>query len=271
MALMEEALADLNDPSIRHIIPISGGKDSAALAVYMKRTYPQINFEFLFTDTHCELPETYEYLEKLESLLGVLIHRTSYLDSLKIIKKESRGAFDILLNEYYGGFLPNAKSRWCTAVMKIKTFEKFVGDSIAYSYIAIRADEEQRQGYIPKKPPVLSQKPNIRPVYPFREAKLHMQEIREILEDSGLGLPKYYEWRSRSGCYFCFYQQIGEWQGLKERHPDLFEKAKTYEKTTGDKRFTWVEGRSLDDIEKINQKYKIIDMDEAEGCAICHL
>jgi len=271
MALMQEALEDLKDPSIRHIFPISGGKDSAALAVYMKTHYPQVPFEFLFTDTDCELPETYEFLERLEALLGVKIHRTSILDYMPIQKKEGRGAFDILLNERYGGYLPSPRSRWCTAALKIKTFEKFVGDSIAYSYIGLRADEEGRQGYVPKKPPVFSQKPNIRPVYPFREARLQIDDIKEILDDSGLGLPKYYEWRSRSGCYFCFYQQIGEWQGLKERHPELFEKAKTYEKTGGDKSFTWVDGRSLTELEKISLRYKIQDVNEAEGCAICHI
>ena len=38
-----------------------------------------------------------------------------------------------------------------------------------------------------------------------------------------------YNWRSFSGCYFCFYQQFAEWQGFKEHHPDLIEKAKEYE------------------------------------------
>ena len=38
-----------------------------------------------------------------------------------------------------------------------------------------------------------------------------------------------YNWRSFSDCYFCFYQQFAEWQGFKEHHPDLFEKAKEYE------------------------------------------
>ena len=46
--------------------------------------------------------------------------------------------------------------------------------------------------------------------------------------ESGLGKPSYYEWRSRSGCYFCFYQRKKEWVGLLENHPDLFEKAIEY-------------------------------------------
>jgi len=34
--------------------------------------------------------------------------------------------------------------------------------------------------------------------------QLHKEDVFKILEDSGLGVPSYYEWRSRSGCYFCF-------------------------------------------------------------------
>ena len=46
-----------------------------------------------------------------------------------------------------------------------------------------------------------------------------------ILEDGGIGLPEYYEWRTRSGCYFCFYQRKAEWIGLADRHPELFDRA----------------------------------------------
>ncbi len=271
MATMQEALESLKDNSIRHIVPVSGGKDSAALALYMMKKYPQINFEYVFTDTDCELPETYEYLNKLEAILAKEIKRVNALDFMNIDKKGGkRKAFDILLQEQYGGFLPSPRSRWCTGMLKIKPFEKYVGNSTAFSYIGIRGDED-REGYIPKKPPKFSEKPNILPVYPFKEDGITLQDVKMILEEEGIGLPDYYQWRSRSGCYFCFYQQIGEWQGLKERHPELYQKAKTYEKTTGSKRFTWVQGRSLDDIELIKDRYKISDMDEIGGCAICHI
>ena len=49
--------------------------------------------------------------------------------------------------------------------------------------------------------------------------------VLRLLDDAGIGLPAYYEWRTRSGCYFCFYQRKAEWIGLAERHPDLFDRA----------------------------------------------
>jgi 3'-phosphoadenosine 5'-phosphosulfate sulfotransferase (PAPS reductase)/FAD synthetase len=270
MATIREALDSLFDKNIKHIVSLSGGKDSTALAIYMKRQYPDIPVEYVFCDTGSELPETYEYLERLEALLGARIQRLNALDLLDIEKKPNRTPFDIWLNEIYGGFLPNPRSRWCTRVLKIEPFEKYVGEGYAFSYIGIRADED-RDGYQAKKPPVISQRPNIVPVYPFKDDGMALADVKGLLEESGLGLPEYYKWRSRSGCYFCFYQQRGEWQRLKENHPDLFERAKTYEKTSGGKRFTWVQGKTLDEIARLPKRYPLPELDEAEGCAICHL
>ena len=245
MASMQEALDSLSDKSIRHIVSISGGKDSTALALYMRQSFPEIPAEYVFCDTGCELPETYEYLERLEALLGVEVQRLNALDDLKVARKPGRNPFDIYLNELYGGFLPNPRSRWCTRVLKIQPFERFVGDSHAFSYIGIRGDED-REGYQSKKPPVISERPNILPVYPFKDAGMILEDIKRILTESGIGIPGYYRWRSRSGCYFCFYQQVGEWQNLKDVHPGLFEKAMGYERdSVGDRGYTWVDGRPL--------------------------
>jgi len=270
--MSDAILAISTEPQTRHIVSVSGGKDSAALAIYLKERYPEIPAEYVFCDTGAELPETYEYLEKLEALLGVVVQRVNALEMLGIAQKPGRRTpFDWFLEERYTGYLPSPRMRWCTRVLKIEPFEHFVGNNKAFSYIGIRADEN-REGYVPgKKPPVLSQKQNIVPVYPFRDDDLRLADINSILDQAGIGLPDYYRWRSRSGCFFCFYQQIGEWQRLREEHPDLFEQAKSYERTDGDKRFTWVERRSLDEIETMEKKYPLPVIDEAEGCAICHL
>lgn len=270
MPTIAEAKATVGDQAIRHIVSVSGGKDSAALAVYMRQAYPEIPAEYVFCDTGCELPETYEYLERLENVLDQEIIRLSALDTLKVGRKPGRTAFDIWLNEVYGGFLPNPKTRWCTRVLKIKPFEDYVGEDIAYSYIGIRADEK-RDGYKAKKPPVISHQPNIRAVYPFKDDGLTLADIRLLLENSGLGLPDYYRWRSRSGCYFCFYQQIGEWQRLREEHPDLFERARAYERLSGEKRFTWLQGKTLADVAAQDVQEEFPDPEETDGCTICHL
>ena len=60
-------------PEPRHILSLSGGKDSTALAVYMRDRLP--NMEYVFCDTRKELPETYSYLDQIEAFLGKKITR----------------------------------------------------------------------------------------------------------------------------------------------------------------------------------------------------
>ncbi|MFW7382182.1 MAG: phosphoadenosine phosphosulfate reductase family protein [Oligoflexus sp.] len=219
----------LYDANRRQICPLSGGKDSTALAIFLKDKIP--NLEYVFTDTGAELPETYEYLDKLEAFLGK-----------PIVRLNSDKPFDYLLKRH-GDYLPSPRARWCTIEMKIKSFEKFIGDDPIESYIGIRADEN-RDGYISKKE-------SIKPRYPFKELGIDLGGVNKLLDQAGIGLPKYYEWRSRSGCYFCFFQRKIEWVGLKERHPDLFEKAKEYETRSyrGDGvKFTWVQDSPLEEI-----------------------
>lgn len=264
-------------PTVRHIVSLSGGKDSTALAIYLRDRIP--NLEYVFCDTGEELPETYEYLDKLEVFLGSEIKRLRAKQSFEDMLQTRRG------------FLPSAQVRWCTEYLKIKPFEEEIGDSICHNYIGIRADELHRKGYI-------STRPNIIPHYPFIESGIKKEDVMRILEESGLGLPAYYEWRSRSGCYFCFFQQRIEWVGLLEQHPDLFKKASNYEKEdseTGEK-YSWSQRESLENLrrpERITQIrledhqrqqfaskhqqnvpltaiFSQFESDD-EGCLICHL
>ena len=273
---------------VRHLLGLSGGKDSSALAVYMRDKVPEM--EYFFSDTGKELPETYEFLDRLEVFLGKPIVRLN-MDPDPNTNRD----FDHWLT-LYGGLLPSSQVRWCTVNLKIRPFEEYVGEDKAYNYIAIRADED-RVGYKPLKTASLR---NIEPKYPFKEDGKTKEDIYQILEESGLGLPDYYKWRTRSGCYFCFFQRKSEWVGLLEQHPDLFELAKEYEKfnpETGE-RFTWSQGESLEELsnperiteikantekakaskgkEKPNRRLIEIltdihdDEDDEEPCLICH-
>ena len=272
-------------PQARHVLGLSGGKDSAALAIYIKDRYPELHdkIEYFFTDTGAELKEVYDFLDKLEAYLGKEIARLS-----------SGYDFDHWLG-VYNGFLPSAKQRWCTREMKIKPFERFVGDDLVVSYIGIRADED-REGFI-------SQRDTIKAVFPFVEDGIVREDVFRLLRET-VGMPEYYNWRSRSGCYFCFFQRQSEWLGLKENHPELYEQAKGYEnrprerydweKGKGDGGgfgYTWSSQGSLDQLveralarreqegilaSSQTQRWQDLlasqDDDEAEqGCTICHL
>ena len=271
------------DQTVRHVCGISGGKDSAALAIYLKDVRKLTNVEYFFTDTGKELPEVYDFLERMESYLGT-----------EIVRLGANRDFEHYL-KLYGNYLPSPRQRWCTRELKIKPFERWIGESQAVTYVAIRSDEPAREGYI-------STKSSIRAVFPFREDGVTRADVFRILEET-VGIPAYYSWRSRSGCYFCFFQRRGEWLNLKKVHPDLYESAKQYEKTdpvTG-KTYTWIQGLPLSELEaqdrpvfdgalarsvkpkswqdqlstvavRTPEMEAVLNGDgEDEGCLICHL
>ena len=322
---------------VRHVLGISGGKDSAALAIYMKDKYPDLKIDYYNSDTKCELDETEKLIDRLSSYLG-------HIEKLIAAKDSPEPTpFDHFL-KVSGGYLPSPQARWCTQKMKLAEFEKYVGDRPTISYVGIRGDEE-REGYV-------STKPNIQAIFPFRQniwsldvinKVLHNDNIAEltelyiefadksilldaleiiktplrvkgffysrklkalldldvksfnkvvfeflkttdypvgklesfplidnddiliekdiyrILKESGVGVPAYYNpiefevdgqkgeyCRSRSGCYFCFYQQRIEWIWLYEQHPDLFKKAMEYEKDG----YTWIQDETLSNLIK---------------------
>ena len=251
------------------------------------------DMEYFFCDTGAELPETYEYLNKLEVVLGKPIARLN----------SARG-FDHWF-EVFRGALPSPQMRWCTKYMKIKPLEAWLGDTQAISYVAIRADESNRKGYI-------STKPSITTSFPFVEDGIDHAGVLKILDEAGVGLPSYYDWRTRSGCYFCFYQRKAEWVGLADRHPELFERAVAIEKKvligTGSgqdanyednamqgRAYTWSSGESLTELferrdeilarheqamERESKKRHNIPLvevfagaldadDDSDGCAVC--
>lgn len=230
----------------KHVLGISGGKDSAALAVFVRQNYPELDVEYFFTDTGKELPEVYEFLGRLEGFLGK-----------PILRLNPRRDFDFWLREYHN-FLPSAQTRWCTRQLKLAPFEQWIrpmlnaGDKVT-TYVAIRSDEEYREGYTSKHE-------NLKVSLPFREAGIDKRGVMDILDSSGVGLPKYYDWRSRSGCTFCFFQQKIEWVRLKERHPEAFDEAKQYEKNALEhgSPFTWTQRESLSELEKPARVIQIV-------------
>jgi 3'-phosphoadenosine 5'-phosphosulfate sulfotransferase (PAPS reductase)/FAD synthetase len=258
--------------TVRHVLGISGGKDSSALAIHLRDRIPQM--EYFFCDTGSELPETYDFLLRLNAERN----------------------FDHWLQVYQGA-LPSPQMRWCTKNLKIKPLEAWLGDDQAVSYVAIRADEN-RLGYI-------STKPNITTVFPFRDDGIDKDGVMRILDESGVGLPDYYEWRTRSGCYFCFFQRKHEWIGLADRHPDLFEKAVAYEDkiryeqtAMQGRQYSWSQGETLQELlarrDEIEQRHQealdratkrvkpnrpllevlsdaLDDDDDENGCTVCHV
>ncbi len=172
--------------------------------------------------------------------------------------------------EVDGRMIPLNRRLWCTKNPKLKPCEEFVGDNTVLNYVGLRHDQE-RKGCI-------GHKPNIPSVHPFREAKLALRDIEQILRDFSIDMPSYTKRDpSQSGCFFCFYQHKIERVRPKETYPDLFDEAKKYDKVceNSGNLFAWNNGEPLSELEKqkrviaIKAEYKLRQKREATHLTTC--
>ncbi len=72
---------------IRHVISVSGGKDSTATLLLALERVPREQIVAIFCDTGNEIPVTHAYLDDLERHLGIRIHRLKANFSAEIAAK----------------------------------------------------------------------------------------------------------------------------------------------------------------------------------------
>lgn len=183
------------DAKLRHVVGLSGGKDSTALALRLAELEPR-DYEYICNETGNELPAMYAHWEKLEQLLGKPIKRVRYSkDLIGTIRQEK--------------ILPSVFRRWCTRMLKIEpTIKYFDGlPEGSVLYVGLRADEEARRG-------LWGEDITIR--FPMREWGWAEADVWRYLESRGVTIP------SRTDCALCPYQRLGEWRELYFSHPDLY-------------------------------------------------
>lgn len=173
---------------------------------------------------------------------------------------------------YVNKILPSPFRRWCTVELKIKPSQKFLEEKIKNEgegrinlYIGIRADESSRaKGQLRSE----IEKKYVMIKYPLVENGIYKQDVEDILKKTGINMPEYYKWRSRNGCFMCFYQSQYDWIKLYKNAPKLFNKAMEYEKLSKQGhtlRFGLNKDLPLSEIikphnmKRIEEKYKILD------------
>lgn len=202
---------------IAHVVSLSGGKDSTALAFGLMERMPDTPFNYVCTPTGNELPEMVEHWRNLEKILGQPIINVTNGTLTSIIAQEK--------------MIPNWRSRFCTRILKLAAMARFLREaSPAICYVGLRADEdeEDRGGathggdYI-----TVAESENIKQRYPLREWGWNLKEVVEKCRDYQVRIP------TRTDCAWCFYQGIGEWYNLWKLHPDIYEEGAAIERQFG--------------------------------------
>lgn len=202
----------------KHVIGLSGGKDSTAMALRLRELNPDVEYEFIGNWTGNEPAPLFVHLRKLEEMLGGQIKRVGYHTDL-------HGLIDELQ------MLPNFRARFCTRILKIEpTIEYFAslppGSTL---YVGLRADEEERKGLFGE---------DIKVVFPMREWGWAEADVYRYLDGKGVCIPV------RTDCELCPHQRLGEWRDLYFNNPFEYWRGVAWEVHTGhtfrsDGRDTW--------------------------------
>lgn len=195
-----------------YVVTLSGGRDSTALAVLTAKE--RLDCHYIFCDTKAEYPEVYDYLDKIERTLGITI-----------VRLESKGFETVLRQKNF--YFPAPRRRWCTQELKIKPMQDWLkqfGNAQICTLVGSRIDEKRMRPL--KKEGSAGE---IR-IFPFLDLGYDIRDVKRILIKSEIGEPIYYNWKRRSGCWCCPFQNTMAWRNLLRYHPELFAKAEEWQR-----------------------------------------
>ncbi len=192
---------------MRHVVALSGGKDSTALALALREREPR-EYQFVCTPTGDELPDMVDHLAFLHRELGGITPLTCGRSLAGLVREQKA--------------LPNWRMRFCTRQLKIEPFLGYMMRiAPATAYVGLRADEPERQGTVYDDVPGVEQR------FPLREWGWNRADVESYLAHRGVVVPE------RTDCARCFFQTLGEWWLLWKNHPLIYASAEAEEEATG--------------------------------------
>lgn len=196
---------------VLHIVALSGGHDSTALALELRQRHPDVPFNYVCTPTGDELPDMFAHWRDLGERLG------------RRLVPVVAGTLDSAIAK--ANMLPNFRARFCTRVLKIEPYRAMLKEQTALgpvvSYVGLRADEPGRAGG------AYSDIGGVEMRFPLREWGWGEDEVQAALVRFGVKCP------DRTDCARCYHQRIGEWWELWKNHPELYAKGERDEATYG--------------------------------------
>ncbi len=232
----------------KHVVGLSGGKDSTALALRLAELEPR-QYDFICNTTGDELPEMLDHWKRLEDMLGseiVQVRHTRDLDTE--IRKQS--------------MLPSVFARWCTRILKIEPTIKYMNSLPDGStlYVGLRADEEIRRGIYGE---------DLLIDFPLRRWGMDEAAVWAYLAQRGVTIPQ------RTDCAKCPYQRLGEWRDLWNNNREKYIEAINLEDEHGATfrspgRDTWpADLRSL--AVEFDSGRKLREYKRSTTCRVCSL
>jgi hypothetical protein len=236
---------------MKHVVALSGGKDSTAMALRLREVYLDRAFIFVCTPTGNELPAMERHWRDLEQRLGAPLERVQpYGD---------RDGLEHLIREQKR--FPNHRQRWCTRMLKVTPILHWLkAHTPCTYYVGFRADEPLRDG-------IYTGLDGLTQAFPMRDWGWDVNAVKGYLASAGVTVPQ------RTDCAWCYGQRLAEWKRLADNHPEFYNHGAALEHELGGTfrtpgRDTWP--LSLDELREAFKTRKLRQSaQEFDGCAVC--
>jgi hypothetical protein len=188
------------------MISFGGGVNSVAMTILLVNE--GWKGEIVFSDTGCEWPDTYCFMDYFESEWL----RPRGFEIVRLDARQKSGTCNgRSLIEYceWKRLIPIIAMRWCTDYYKLRPLRRWCkGVDVEATLLGISADESHRAGDA---------------IRPLVDRGIDRKGCVDIIAAEGLPIPR------KSGCYICPFQRNAQWRELWERYSDLFERAMNLE------------------------------------------
>jgi len=188
-------------------LSLGAGVNSTGMLIYLL-TQTQWRGPIVHSDTGCELPETYQFLEHLRPWV-----QQHGLDILTLPRKyySQRVQASATLYHYAwdNAMLPLRTARWCTTEYKIRPLKRYMLDMHLHAaLIGISTDEAHRANH-----------ERYWLQYPLLNAGLSRTDCLTLIAEQSLPKPHH------SHCWLCPLMALPEWRHIYDHHPHLFERS----------------------------------------------
>ena len=254
-------LTNVLKPQIKHIVSVSGGKDSTATLLLALERVGRENMRAIFCDTGNEHHEVYDYLDYLELALEIKIDRLKADFSERIAKKRMFIARDMRTSRKNGkrlrwtnkakrralsvlypsgnpfldlciwkGRFPSRKAQFCTEELKIAIAVEYqislvdAGHSVI-SWQGIRRDESHKRSTAKKYERIGKSMYAFRPIVDWTASDVFTYCASRNIKPN----PLYTQGMSRVGCMPCINVNKEELRQISSRFPENIERISEWE------------------------------------------